>query len=163
MNEAQFVSSPMVASCKLSKTRSDIFSDPTLYRSVVGALQYATLTRPEINYVVSKVCQFMSNPLEGHWTAVKRILRYLKGTISYGLHIQPTSTSKSLSITALYDADWASDVDDRKSTSGSTIFLASNLISGGLVNNGLLLVLVLNWSIAVLLSLLLKFYGFKIY
>jgi len=71
----------------------------------------------------------MSNPLEAHWTVVKRILRYLKGTISYGLHIQPASTSKSLSITAFCDVDWASNVDDRKFTYGSIIFLGPNLIS----------------------------------
>jgi len=81
MVEAQSVPSPMITSSKLSKSGSDVFSDPTLYRSVVGALQYATFTRPEISYVVNKVCQFMSKPLESHWIAVKRILRYLKGII----------------------------------------------------------------------------------
>jgi len=61
MTEAQSVSSPRVSSCKLSETGSNIFSNPTLYISiVVGALQYAILTRPDISYVVSKVCQFMS-------------------------------------------------------------------------------------------------------
>ncbi|CAJ2662178.1 unnamed protein product [Trifolium pratense] len=54
--------------------------DPALFRSIVGALHYVTLTIPEIAYYINKVCQFLSNPLEEHWKAVKRILRYLSGT-----------------------------------------------------------------------------------
>jgi len=80
MAEAHSISSPMVSKCKLSKQGAYIFSNLTLYRSVVGALQYATLTRPEIAFVVNKVCQFMANPLDSHWVVVKCILRYLKGT-----------------------------------------------------------------------------------
>ena len=75
MAEAQPISSPMASSCKLTKTGSDLFSDPTLYKSVVGALQYLTITRPEISYTVNKVCKLMVNPLDSHWIAVKRILR----------------------------------------------------------------------------------------
>ncbi|MCI31608.1 retrovirus-related pol polyprotein from transposon TNT 1-94, partial [Trifolium medium] len=54
-----------------------------MYRSVVGALQYATITRPENSFSVNKACQFLSQPLESHWTAVKRILRYLRGTLHH--------------------------------------------------------------------------------
>lgn len=75
ITEAQPISSPMVLSYKLSKTRSDLFSDPTLFTSVVGALQYATFTRPNINYVVNKASQFIWYPLDTHWTAVERILK----------------------------------------------------------------------------------------
>lgn len=96
MAEAQPISSPMVSSCKLSKMGSDLFSDPTLYRSVVGALQYATLTRPEISFSVNKVCQFMSQPLKSHWIAVKRILRDIEGTIFHCLLIQPAVSSRPL-------------------------------------------------------------------
>nr|KYP42777.1 Retrovirus-related Pol polyprotein from transposon TNT 1-94 [Cajanus cajan] len=129
MAEAQPISSPMVSSCKLSKNGNDLFHDPTLFRSVVGALQYATLTRPDISYSVNKVCQFMAQPLDTHWIAVKRILRYLKGTISHGLHFRPAVLGKSFNLTAMCDADWASDIDDKRSTSGSSIFLGPNLIS----------------------------------
>nr|KYP70937.1 Copia protein [Cajanus cajan] len=75
MLEANAISSPMVSSCKLSKHGSDTLADSTFYRSVVGALQYATITRPELSFAVNKVCQFMAHPLESHWNAVKRILR----------------------------------------------------------------------------------------
>jgi histone deacetylase 1/2 len=67
MSNANGMPTPMVSSSKLSKVGSDVVYDPTLFRSVVGALQYATLTRPEISFYVNKVCQFLSNPLEDHW------------------------------------------------------------------------------------------------
>ena len=72
---------------------------------MVGALQYATLTRPEISFAVNKVCQFMAKPLESHWAAVKMILRYLKGTLSHGLLFQPASLTKPLALRAFCDAD----------------------------------------------------------
>jgi histone deacetylase 1/2 len=84
-----------------------------MYRSVVGALQYARITRPEMSYSVNKVCQFMSHPLEVHWLAVNRILRYLKGTLDHGLHLSPTTANKAPSLRAFCDADWASDPDNR--------------------------------------------------
>jgi len=73
MAEAHSISSPMVFNCKLSRYGVDVFHDPTLYRSVVGALQYATLNRLEISFAVNKVCQFMAAPLDSHWAVVKRI------------------------------------------------------------------------------------------
>jgi histone deacetylase 1/2 len=100
-----------------------------MYRSVVGALQYATITHPEIAYSVNKVCQFMSHPLEAHWTAVKRILRYLKGTLDYGLQFNSLPPSQLPSIKAFCDADWASDPDDRRSTSGAAVYYGPNLVS----------------------------------
>ncbi|GAU31266.1 hypothetical protein TSUD_153410 [Trifolium subterraneum] len=123
------IATPMMSSCKLSKVGSDNVADATLYRSVVGSLQYATITRPEISFAVNKVCQFMPTPLESHWAAVKRILRYLKGTSFSGLKLFPTNIHHPLSIKAYCDADWASDPDDRRSTSGAAIFFGPNLIS----------------------------------
>lgn len=129
MLNANGMPTPMISSSKLSKVGSDSVSDPALYRSVVGALQYATLTRPEISFSVNKVCQFLSNPLEEHWKAVKRILRYLSGTLYHGLLLQPAQAHHPLSLLGFCDADWASDPDDRRSTSGACVFLGPNLIS----------------------------------
>jgi histone deacetylase 1/2 len=106
-----------------------LFDDPTLYRSVVGALQYATITRPEIAYSVNKVSQFMCSPMEEHWKAVKRILWYLKGTIGHGLLFKPAATPSKFNLTAFSDADWASDPNDRRSTSAACIYLGPNLVS----------------------------------
>lgn len=71
----------------------------------------------------------MSHPLEAHWTAVKRILRYLKGTIQHGLLLSPAVPSCTPTLKAFCDADWASDPDDRRSTSGAAIYFGPNLIS----------------------------------
>lgn len=107
-------------------TAISVFSDPCLYRSTVGVLQYLTITRPDLAYAVSKVSQFMQSPTDEHWAAVKHILRYLKHTIVYGLFLQPT---RRLQLHGCTDADWAGCPHDRKSTSGYGIFLGPNLLS----------------------------------
>lgn len=129
MVESKGIASPMVSNCKLSRFGTDTLSDAQQYRSVVGALQYATLTHPEITFSVNKVCQFMANPLNSHWQAVKRILRYLKGTLFHGLLLQPAENPQAFPLIAYCDADWASDPDDRRSMSGYCIFFGPNLIS----------------------------------
>ncbi|GAU28846.1 hypothetical protein TSUD_21830 [Trifolium subterraneum] len=129
MESANGMPTPMVSSLKLSKVGSNPIEDPSLYRSIVGALQYATLTRPEISFAVNKVCQFLSNPLEDHWKAVKRILRYLSGTLHHGLLLQAAPSNQPLPLVGFCDADWASDPDDRRSTSGACIFIGPNLVS----------------------------------
>lgn len=101
------------------------FLDPTLYRSVVGGLQYLSLTQPEVCFSVHKTFQFLHAPTDANWTYVKRILRYLKSTIDYGLHI---SKSLSTALNVYIDTDWASNVDDRKSTTRFAIFMGKNLI-----------------------------------
>jgi hypothetical protein len=92
----------------------------------MGALQYAIITRPDITFSINKVSQFMASPTNQHWLAVKRILRYLKGSIDKGLKLQHCS---SLNLHAFTNADWAGCPDDRKSTIRFDIFLGSNLIS----------------------------------
>lgn len=85
MKHAKSISTPMVSGSVLSAYHGERFDDVRLYRSIVGALQYVTLTRLEITYSVNKVCQFMHFPNQIHWQAVKRILRYLTGTIDHDL------------------------------------------------------------------------------
>jgi hypothetical protein len=92
----------------------------------VGALQYVTITRPDISFVVNYVSQFMHTPNMSHWSAMKSILRYLKGTLEYGLTIQP---SNKINIHVFADSDWAGCPYDRRSTSGYLVFLGNNLIS----------------------------------
>lgn len=101
-------------------------TQPTIYRRLVGALQYLTLTRPDISFAVNKVCQFLHAPTSLHWSAVKRILRYIYGTVSLGLRIRP---SRSMLVRAFSNADWAGCVDDRRSTGGFVVFLRNNSIS----------------------------------
>ena len=100
--------------------------DSTKYRSLVGALQYLTLTRSDISFVVNKVCQLLHAPTSSHWTATKRILRYVKHTLSVGLTF--TKSSSTL-VSAFSDFDWAGCLDDRRSTGGFAVFYEPNLIS----------------------------------
>ncbi|KAD3068636.1 hypothetical protein E3N88_36516 [Mikania micrantha] len=100
--------------------------DVTSYRSLVGALQYLTITRPDIAYAVNQVSQFLQSPTLDHLQHVKRILRYIKGTMSYGLVFSRVSSPTVLGYS---DADWARCIDTRRSTYGYSIYLGNNLIS----------------------------------
>ena len=96
------------------------------YASAIGCLMYAMLcSRPDICYTIGLVSRYQSNPSEAHWKAVKRILRYLKGTVDYSLCYQ----GKDLLLRGYTDADWAGDVDERKSTSGFVFLLGNSTIS----------------------------------
>lgn len=107
------------------KTQNPI-SDPTVYRSLAGALQNLTFTRPDLCYAVQQIFLFMHDPLALRLAALKRIICYLEGTLRHGLLIHP---SKDFSLTAYSDADWAGCPDTRRSTSGYCVFLGNNLIS----------------------------------
>lgn len=113
----------------LSSTKLDhsgeLLANPTEYRSLVGALQYLTWTRPDISFAVNQICQFMHTPTVLHMQAAKRILRFLKGTIAHGLLFRKSS----LHLSAYSDADWAGCSYDRRSTGGSCVFLGTNLVS----------------------------------
>ncbi|QHN88509.1 Copia protein [Arachis hypogaea] len=126
MDNSKGVPTPMVTNLKLTSQGSDKFDNASLYRSVVGSLQYATLTRPEISYSVNKVSQYTQKPLLSHWNCVKRIMRYLAGSIDQGLTFHPCS---DLEIFAFSDSDWGSDIDDRRSTCGYCVYLGANLVS----------------------------------
>nr|GEV15654.1 reverse transcriptase domain-containing protein [Tanacetum cinerariifolium] len=105
---------------------SDLVSYPTLYRSLAGALQYLTFSLPDISYVVQQLCLFMHDPLEPHFSALKRILRYIRGTLDYGIQIYSSFAS---SLVAYSDVDWAACLTTRKSTSGYCVFVRNNLQS----------------------------------
>ncbi|XP_021616572.1 uncharacterized mitochondrial protein AtMg00810-like [Manihot esculenta] len=126
MGDCKGISTPATSKDKMSAIQSRLMSDPTLYRSIVGGLQYLSLTRPEVCYSVHKVSQFLHAPTEDNWYSVKRILRYLKHTVGHGLYI---SKSANTDLNIYTDADWASDIDDCKSTIGYAIFMGTNLIS----------------------------------
>jgi hypothetical protein len=110
---------------KLSKFDGSPLPDPTEYRQVVGALLYCTLSRPELAFSVNQLCQHMHNPSTIHWSAAKRVLRYLKNSIDHGLLF----TKGSLHLQAFCDSDWAGSPDDRRSTSRFGVFLGPCLVS----------------------------------
>lgn len=137
LSHAKPVSSPITTTANLYLGDSALFDDPVKYRQLVGALQYVTLSCPDITYAVNKVCQFMHSPTINHWSPVKRILWYLQGTSDYGLLIKQNSgsvlhaytNSHAPSLNAFSDADWVGSIDDRRSTGGYAIYLGNNLIS----------------------------------
>ncbi|XP_035551019.1 uncharacterized mitochondrial protein AtMg00810-like [Juglans regia] len=117
----------MAASIKFSKSDTPDFEDDTLYRSIVGGLQYLSVTRPNISYSVNKVFQFMHSPKAPHWSALKRILRYLKATINDGMFF---ASKSSLTLQAYSDADWGGGCpDDRRSTGGFWVYLDKHLVT----------------------------------
>ena len=117
---------PLATTEKLTKHVGEKCADSTQYRKVIGGLQYAVLTRPEIAYAVNKLSQFMANPLQAYQTACKWVLRYLKETIDYGLIFKK---SDSFDLIAYSNPDWGSDSDNRRSTSSYCVYLGDNLIS----------------------------------
>nr|KYP74196.1 hypothetical protein KK1_006865 [Cajanus cajan] len=126
MQDAKPVKTPLVPGCKFQSTRTEAAEDPSLYRSIVGALQYLTITKPDLAFTVNKLCQYMHRPLQSHWKIVKRVLRYINGTRDHGLLFEK---SHNLHLIDYCDSDWASDQDDMRSTSGYCLFLGSNMIS----------------------------------
>nr|AAT85031.1 putative polyprotein [Oryza sativa Japonica Group]ABF96679.1 retrotransposon protein, putative, Ty1-copia subclass [Oryza sativa Japonica Group] len=128
MSDCKSVATPLSASEKLIAGKGTILgpNDATQYRSIVGALQYLTLTRLDIAFSVNKVCQFLHNPTTEHWAAVKRILRYIKQCTGLGLRI---CKSSSMIVSGYSDADWAGCLDDRRSTGGFAVYLGDNLVS----------------------------------
>ncbi|XP_066334597.1 uncharacterized mitochondrial protein AtMg00810-like [Miscanthus floridulus] len=111
---------------KLSSDDGELADDATFYRSITGALQYHTLTRPDIAYAVNQACLYMHSPRTAQWNLVKRILWYLRGTINHGLVI---SASPSTDLKAYSDADWGGCADTRRLTSGYCVYLGDSLIS----------------------------------
>ena len=91
-----------------------------------GALQYLTFTRPDLTYAVQQVCLHMHDPRESHLAALKRLLRYVRGTVDLGLVLHRSSSAELVVYT---DADWAGCPDTRRSTSGYAVFLGGNLVS----------------------------------
>ena len=100
--------------------------DVTLYRSLIGSLRYLLHTQPDMTYSVSILSRYMVNPSSDHWTTGKRVLRYLKGTLDFGLIYE--KGIKDLKVIGFRDNDFAGDVKDRKSTSRQVFFLGGLLI-----------------------------------
>jgi hypothetical protein len=119
-------STPVDTQAKLSATLGDPMADSTAYRSLAGALQYLTFTRPDLTYVVQQIYLHMHDPRESHLAAMKRLLRYVRGIVDFGLVLH---RSLSAELVVYTDADWAGCPDTRRSTSGYAVFLGGNLIS----------------------------------
>jgi hypothetical protein len=119
---------PMEARLKLSKQSTQLLVDSTTYQSIIGRLRYLVNTCPDLALVVGYVSHFLEEPREDHLVAVKKILRYVAGTCNWGLWFGQKKRNQALS-TGFSDADFAGDVDGRKSTIGVIFFLANSPIT----------------------------------
>jgi hypothetical protein len=118
---------PMEPRLKMSTVSSNPPVDATLYRSIVGSLRYLVHTRPDISFAVGFVSRFMEAPTTEHWAAVKHLIRYIAGTLHLGCRYRRSTTRPQL--VGFSDADFAGDVDDRKSTSGMVFLFGGSVIS----------------------------------
>ncbi|GJU49902.1 hypothetical protein Tco_1219457 [Tanacetum coccineum] len=110
----------------LDEDRGGKLIDPTHFRGMVGSLMYLSASRPDIVFVVCMCARYQAKPTDKHLHAIKRIFRYLKGTIHMGLWYPKDS---GFALKAFADADYAGCQDTRRSTSGSAQFLRDRLVS----------------------------------
>ncbi|XP_039142881.1 uncharacterized mitochondrial protein AtMg00810-like [Dioscorea cayenensis subsp. rotundata] len=126
MLECKPLSTPMEPNIKLRAGEGKNLEDPRMYRQLVGSLIYLTLTRPDLAYAVGVASRYMQNPKKPHLEAVRRILRYLKGTTDYGILYRK---GEGCQVTGYCDADYAGDCDTRRSTTGYIFSLGSGAVS----------------------------------
>jgi hypothetical protein len=99
-----------------------------MYRHIVGSLNYLTTTRLDIAYPVSLLSQFMEKPQEIHWNATKAVLRYLKGTLDYGIKYTDAS-DVDVELIGYSNSDWACNPDDQRSTNGYVFGIGFGIVS----------------------------------
>ncbi|XP_047171768.1 uncharacterized mitochondrial protein AtMg00810-like [Vigna umbellata] len=125
MNHCNSANTPTEVGLKLEKDPEEEGVDPTEYRKMVGSLRYLCNTRPDISYNVGLVSRYMQNPRISHLMAIKRILRYLKGTHNFGILLPGGESEGEVGINAYSDSDWCGDKSDRKSTVGYAAWLSA--------------------------------------
>lgn len=126
MLEAKEVQTPLSTSTSLTLNDGTTIVDQAQYKSIIGAFQYLSMTRPDIAYSANRLAQFMHKPITIHMTALKLLLPYLKATIFHGLHLHRGS---SPSLYAFSDVNWACNKEDYTSTSAHLVFYGRSLIS----------------------------------
>ncbi|KAI0516561.1 hypothetical protein KFK09_009238 [Dendrobium nobile] len=119
------VQKPISLKPSTSSDSSSPFFDPHHYRQLAGSLNYLTITMPDIAYAAHKVCQHMHSPTTADYMAIKHLLRYINGTLQFGLPL----TTAALQLRSYSDADWAGDSSDKKSTTSFCTFLGTTQIS----------------------------------
>nr|GFB32482.1 retrovirus-related Pol polyprotein from transposon TNT 1-94 [Tanacetum cinerariifolium] len=126
MDSCDSVDTPLVDRLKLDEDLSGTLVDQTRFRSMVGSLMYLTASRPDLVFAVCMCARYQAKPTKKHLEVLKRVFRYLKGTINWGLWY---SKDTAMALTAYADADHADCQDTRRSTSGSAQFLGDKLVS----------------------------------
>ena len=126
LTDSKISKTPMSATLKLARDEAGEDVDTKLYRGMIGSLLYLTASRPDLSFSVGVCARYQAKPKVSHLNAVKRIIKYVKGTENLGVYYSRNSNEN---LVGYCDADWAGCADDRKSTSGGCFFLGNNLIS----------------------------------
>ncbi|KAM1861471.1 hypothetical protein ACFX13_013538 [Malus domestica] len=126
LNEAKTVSTSPVATEKLSKDDGSGSANEEMYRSIVGSLLYLTATRPDIMYATCLLARFMHCPTNRHYGTAKRVLKYIKGTLDYGLEYVK---GRKACLICFCDSDWGGSLEDSKSTSRYAFSFGSGVFS----------------------------------
>ena len=126
MEDCKDINTPMNQKEKFSKEDGTEKVDEWLFRSLIGCLMYLTATRPDIMFAVSLLSRFMNCASEVHFIAAKRILRYIKGTINYGIKY---SCCHNFQLQGFSDSDWAGSIEDMRSTTGFCFSFGSGVFS----------------------------------
>ena len=126
LHDTTSLDSPLEVNTKYRSEEGDLLPDPTIFRQLVGNLNYLTITRPDISFAVQQISQFMHTPYHLHLAVVRRIIKYLCGTHSNGLFFP---IGFPLRLVDYSNADWAGCPDTRRSVSDWCMFLSDSLIS----------------------------------
>jgi hypothetical protein len=126
MEDCKPMSTPMITNWKKLSALDRQLVDATVYRQLIGSLMYLVNTRPDICFVVNTLSQYMVEPRSVHMVGAKHVLRYIAGTVDYGLDYVK---GDGVSLVGYTDLDWVGCVADRKSTSGCCFGLGSRLVS----------------------------------
>ena len=126
LKNAKHARTPMSTSLKLSKDASRKYVDQTLYRSIIGSLLYLIASGPDIAFNVDICTRFQACLKESHLFVVKRIMKYVNGTLGYGIWF---TLDINVDITGYTDANWARSTNDRKSTFGGCFYVGNNLVA----------------------------------
>ena len=131
MSECKKVITPMDPNTKLIKQIEQKENEfKNIYQQIIGSLHYlVTCTRPDLAIVTCVLSQFSSNPSLEHYKSAKHVLRYLIGTKNYGIIIKNEKSSDSFNLNCYVDADWGSNFEDKRSTTGYLFYLNDDLIS----------------------------------
>ncbi|SGZ28492.1 BQ5605_C027g10353 [Microbotryum silenes-dioicae] len=130
MSDSSTASTPMVPNRQLEPSLAEPSKlARTRYMQAIGCLLYAaTGTHPDISYAVSYLARFSARPTPKHWTAIKTVFRYLRGTTTLGLHYT-SEQGKFSGFTGYSDADWGACTTSSRSTMGYSFHLAGSVIS----------------------------------
>lgn len=124
MDNVKLSATPMIPNMDLS-INSELIKEPKEYKRIIGSLQYLTLTHPDIQLEVNRLSQFIGKPSVLHWVVMKRVLRFLAGTMTHGILLR---LMIGIDITAYCDVDWGGDTVDRQSRTWFLVYVGGSLV-----------------------------------